>query len=252
MNGNSKPIESVKILYKYLPQKYALKVIKEKRLKLSDMLMLNDFFDCRPKYLHSDFERIVEDKNCLYKLLCLSAVDRNPLLWGHYADSSRGLALGFSVEALNPFMGLKQVIYDNTYDHTRQVVDWDNHQHERCQSGDYNLEEVQALIEKIYFCKSRKWVYESEYRGVYRVSELEYDNKGRSYVIFPSEALREIVVGIHSNYNDQKRANSFACRLKKEFPRQDIVIKFLKEHESEYRFEIDASRTIHTNPCCGD
>lgn len=259
MNGNSMPIESVKILYKYLPQKYALKVIKEKRLKLSIIDGLNDVFDCNPVVPDRDGEGILGRASRLQGMLCFSKGKdcHSPLLWGHYADSARGLALGFDREVIGKIIsgaGFEVRYQDDDGRSRRQKIDW---RPELFVQNDENRAEQRNylryhVIPKTFGYKSSDWLYEEEYRFV---AELETMTPcaGLFFFPFPEEALREVVVGVRSNYNkSQRRENRLRGYLKRKYPRQDIVIKFLKEHESECRFEIDASRTIHTNPCCGD
>jgi hypothetical protein len=89
-------------VYKFLSCKYGLKVIRERRLKISEVRSLNDPFDLLPFDLSDpDLRRaVVASRNDIGRdrgLLCFSQDWHNPVLWAHYAESHKGLCLGFDV-----------------------------------------------------------------------------------------------------------------------------------------------------------
>ncbi len=231
------------IIHKFLPQRFALKVLKEKRLKVSTWGKMNDFFDCYPVIPDVGCERI-KKQNALYGILCFSEEEgiHNTLLWGHYAESASGLALGFSLGELakcTNAAGCSVRYQDCKGQSHRQRIEW---REELIQNRNYIKNEILA---KTYGYKSRDWSYEKEFRIIVELNGL-IAHKEMHFVPFPPEALREVIVGIRAKYNSNP--SCLKRYLRQKFPGQNIAIKFLKEHESEYRFVIDEDRTIQTFP----
>ena len=89
-------------VYRFLDEKYALKSIEERRLRISRIMELNDPFEFLGAHLADrDLRRGMQAmKKELSKnrgLICFSQRWRNPLLWSHYANRHRGICLGFEV-----------------------------------------------------------------------------------------------------------------------------------------------------------
>jgi hypothetical protein len=89
-------------VYKFLSCKYGLKVIRERRLKISEVRSLNDPFDLLPfdmsdPELRSALLKSKEEMGRTRGLICFSKYWHNPVLWAHYADSHKGICLGFDL-----------------------------------------------------------------------------------------------------------------------------------------------------------
>jgi hypothetical protein len=88
--------------YKFLSCKFGLKALREQRLKISEVRYLNDPFELLPFDISDPMIRkgvltIRNEMGSGYGLLCFSRNWHNPVLWAHYAESHRGLCLGFEV-----------------------------------------------------------------------------------------------------------------------------------------------------------
>ena len=86
-------------VYHFINDKYGLKDLAERHLKIARIMEINDPFEFLGVDLSDrDFRRAMkETKEDLSKsngLLCFSKNWKNPVLWGHYADKHRGIALG--------------------------------------------------------------------------------------------------------------------------------------------------------------
>ena len=91
---------------------YAISNIALRRLKVSRFATLNDPFEFLGADLSDPAYRkaVRETKNHVNKdqgLICFSKSWSNPVLWGHYAESHTGIALGFDA----PRTKLKEVFY---------------------------------------------------------------------------------------------------------------------------------------------
>jgi hypothetical protein len=96
-----------------------------------------------------------------YRVVCLSAVPNNILMWSHYADSHKGIALGFEARSANSWLlAAKPVLY------SKQVP-----------TGAASIENFVAFItsqrpqpknemafQNAAFTKSLDWSYEQEWR----------------------------------------------------------------------------------------
>ncbi|MGF6549430.1 DUF2971 domain-containing protein [Paraburkholderia youngii] len=94
-------------------------------------------------------------------VLCLGEDHKNLLMWSHYADSHRGLCIGFRRNA-SPFNLSRKVLYSSV----RPVIPFD-------------VEGVadDDSIEKALLTKSPEWSYEKEWRIIKRkvgIGEIEY------------------------------------------------------------------------------
>ncbi|MBB3445486.1 hypothetical protein FHT93_005365, partial [Rhizobium sp. BK379] len=89
-------------LYYFTKRQYALESLRDKRVKIARFNELNDPFDFVgiATINATDLETVRDVRAKLDKekgLLCMSTTWQQPLLWGHYADSHKGMCLGFEV-----------------------------------------------------------------------------------------------------------------------------------------------------------
>jgi hypothetical protein len=90
-------------VYRFLDERFGLKSLAEKRLKISQIHELNDPFELIPFSLKKPKHRIamLQMRDQLAAdgrgLLCFSATWHDPVLWAHYSDKHKGICLGFEV-----------------------------------------------------------------------------------------------------------------------------------------------------------
>lgn len=90
------------IVYHYLTAESALKALRDRRLKLSHFneiddlleLSLSELSDLEFKNNLETFKKQVSER---YGIVCFSAIYHDPVLWSHYADGHRGVALVFNI-----------------------------------------------------------------------------------------------------------------------------------------------------------
>jgi len=165
-------------VFHFLNEKFGLKDLTERRLKIARIMELNDTFEFLGVELSDrNFRRTMkETKETLSKskgLLCFSKNWQNPVLWGHYANKHRGICLGFDMPLIPP----TKVDYVKTRFPKAQVLD-------------------EAFMKKLLLTKFIHWEYEEEYR-VY--VSLEEEIEGLFYADFSdSLVLRQVIVGAQS------------------------------------------------------
>lgn len=172
-------------LYHFLPEKWALKALESQTIKLSRYDDLNDPFELLAMSLSDKVSRSVlqESKkkiNERLRILCLSKSWKSPLLWGHYADKHRGIALEIEV----PSSSAHRI----TYERDRKSIDTDALLSRKDDSA------KQEMF-KLYTTKYSQWSYEEEYR-VQFIKEEFYTKGGLDFVCFNNElAITGLVLG---------------------------------------------------------
>lgn len=165
-------------VYHFLTEKYGLKVLRERRLKISRLSELNDPFeflgaDLSNPELRKALQRTKAKLSETRGLLCFSKGWHNPVLWGHYADKHRGVSLGFDMPKIPP----RKVSYVTSRLSWPPVVN-------------------EAFFERLLFTKFSHWSYEDEYRAYL---SLDTAIDGIYYADF-SDALilKQVIVGPES------------------------------------------------------
>jgi hypothetical protein len=169
------------LLYRFLEAEYALKSVRERRLKISRLDCLNDPFEflgvnLRNRGVREVIKSTKSDLAKRFGILCFSKSWQNPLLWSHYADKHKGLCLGFEV----PDDRVREVRYVPKRLPCPSLQEWD-----------------EDFVQKLLYTKFKHWEYEQEYRVWVA---LNGDEENGHYFfkyenIFP---LREVMVGAES------------------------------------------------------
>lgn len=167
------------LLYRFLDVEFALKSIREKRLRISRIHELNDPFEflgadlsCPEK--RSALRTAKQELSRSHGLICFSKTWTNPVLWGHYADRHRGICLGFEIPDDLP----RQVSYVNSR------FTWPTQMDEN-------------FVMRLLFTKFVHWSYEDEYRVYASLNESE---NGHYFYNFSKEMkLKRLIVGPESD-----------------------------------------------------
>src|SRR5262245_30837871 len=91
------------LLYRFLSAEAALKTLERVAFKVSRLNELNDPFEWRlgvtgilpegEKIAEACVKQIVDHLNSWFGIICFSDTSSEPVLWSHYADKHRGIAL---------------------------------------------------------------------------------------------------------------------------------------------------------------
>jgi hypothetical protein len=173
------------LYYHFISSMYATEDIENQRLKVSLINTLNDPFELLP-YLRYPFpqrqkyhllRRTVAKK---YGLLCFSKTWEEPLLWSHYAEKHKGVALGFKIPEgkYRPF----KVRYSS--EPLRQQIELTD-----------NPDTNEQLFLKLAEVKYIAWAYEKEWRILIPLKDCTQIGE-HYFVPFDSNIqLTEIVIG---------------------------------------------------------
>lgn len=170
-------------IYKFYPAKWGLEALSKRRLKVSPIDELNDPFE----YLSLDlgdksvrawatqFRKTVSQDN---GIISFSKNWHQPLMWAHYADSHKGLALGFEVP--------DNLLFKINYVENRIKPEKD---------VDFSMSSMEGLIQKLLRTKHKEWSYEDEYRLVRPLENCV--NEGDKFFAAFNEmtVLKEVILG---------------------------------------------------------
>jgi hypothetical protein len=170
--------------YKFLDEKFGIKSLQEKRLKISVLDDLNDPFELLPyemsdrnkrSALNATRRQMASNRG----LLCFSATWKDPVLWAHYADKHKGLCLAFDV----PQETCKAV----------------NYQKRRLKlPARPSLPDAEALI----FTKYANWQYEQELRIW---AALNTCDNGLYFADFgPTLKLEKVIAGARCSLSERQ------------------------------------------------
>jgi hypothetical protein len=188
------------IYYHFLSSENAIKNLERKRIKVSTIDTLNDPFEFMPykKYpfqKRQEFNKVYRAVSRKWGILCFSQTWKEQLLWAHYADKHKGIALGFEI----PEGELFKVTYSYIEDRTKIEL-----------TDDKNYNEQKLLdLAKIKF---HEWEYEKEFRLLVLLGDCKKDKDGHFISFGNNLKLREIVLGCRFNYNKHRRIISDLAR----------------------------------------
>jgi len=157
-------------------------------------------------------------------VLCLAESSSNLLMWAHYADSHRGICLGFDASDTNPFFG--RALKVNNYSQTYPTV---------------NLfrDSRDSYQEKITHTKSDHWEYEQEWRIIDH-------EQGIGVQEFSPSDLKEVIFGLDTKQSDIEEIVNLLSETQ-----QRPKLFQAKRHDKEYKLvptPIDTKRDGVCNP----
>ena len=184
--------------YYFTKAEHALQAIERRRLKCADLESVNDPLECMAGAFNNRREETyyLQYRKRLskhLKVICLSKTYSNPLLWGHYANSNKGICLGFDVEC--PIIPVE---------YKAGRVDLTEYGWIRTNLNIIETENIPWA--KLLSAKHRDWKYEKEYRIWEETNKTVHDPVTGHY-FFPFSdyiKLREILVGFQCDVKNIK------------------------------------------------
>lgn len=168
------------------------------------------------KELHSDFRKD-------YVVLCFSRKPKNILMWSHYAESHKGLVLGFDEKTFYKHYNLGSGHFEKVkYHNTKVTVDSSKFSPE-------SISEDMGLLMSALSTKSTDWKYEAEVRSYLPSGLFTIYSKNTYSVKFNPESLKEIYFGAKMTDDNQNMIIDYCYSLNKS-PR----IKRLRLSETKF------------------
>lgn len=172
-------------LYYFTSTEHPLSNVESRKVKISEIMKLNDPFEfmainLQEAELRRAARKMKSDMASKSGVICFSRSWQHPLMWSHYGDRHQGICLGFDVS-----------------DEWCCSVDYVN---ERISvtAGDIIAGSVDASIAmQLVSAKASYWAYEQEVRIFCTIAAR--DAKGLAFKDFDnSMILREVIVGPNS------------------------------------------------------
>ena len=166
-------------VYHFIDKKFGLINIKNRRLKISNFMSVNDPFEFFSMITADKINRdsLKETKIQLaskYGFLCFSESWKSPVQWAHYAERHTGLCLGFDI----PKSLLKKIDYvDNRFE--------------------LPTAPQQEDMERLLKTKYSHWSYEQEHRMWAELKNKEETHYFRDFDDFL--ILKQVIVGHKSD-----------------------------------------------------
>jgi hypothetical protein len=166
--------------------------------------------------LLEDFKSIKKDWNKyigFYRILSLTTNNNNILMWSHYADSHKGVVLGFNFNNNK----IKQVKYDNKNNikikkfldemfldmFNELKIDINTKYNE-----DKFINKFISHLHLYFFIKNEVWNYENEYRLVLNNENIIK----KPFLDFNNNQLKEIIFGIKVSKKERENfLKEFSC-----------------------------------------
>jgi len=184
-------------VYKFYGKKYGLDALSKRRLKISTLDDLNDPFEFRgfklsSKEARNAWERTRSELFSDKGLICFCKDWSNPVIWSHYAECHRGIALGFDIPAAK--------VLEVKYRKTRLPFP---------ELSKMPASKLVGLMQSSLATKFKHWEYENEVR-VFISADETCPETGLFFADFDDTfKLREIVIGPLSDITSEEiRENS--------------------------------------------
>lgn len=198
--------------------------------------MWNDFFASHKHFLSQKLENtatkfsdvFTEKSNELIGVLSLTEKCDNLLMWAHYADSHRGICLGFDATA--DFFNRKRSENDEFY-HLRKVE----------YSGKRPSKSMTDMCSTdMFLLKSNDWKYEQEWRICSVLIDANTINEQVSPTAYlfnlPGSAITEVIVGANA---DEALITSINEILNNDSELSHVKLKRAKVSKCEFSLEFD-------------
>lgn len=183
---------SKSILYRYLSAEAALKTLETRSLRVSRLAELNDPFewllgveDDSPEILKRHDE-LFQFMNENYGIISFSAVASDPVIWSHYANSHKGVAIEVNHD-------LDETLLKVDYVNERPTVP------KHCARDPENhIEELRPIFSDFFRRKSPSWKYAHEYRVAAELNTCEVGG-GMFFKKIPDNFVMRVIIGSRSS-----------------------------------------------------
>lgn len=167
--------------------------------------------------------------NQRFGVFSLTTKKDNLLMWSHYADSHKGLCVGFRLKSL--FALMEQSIYSRRSYLSFEKVNYV----EKYPVWNFMTDDSASLLDSVLKTKSVCWQYENEYRMIQGMmggnGQGETLRESERKTNLEEDAIAEVILGINTSDKD-KNAIAEILKAKKRRPR------FFQATKSNTKFEL--------------
>ncbi len=221
-----------KTLYKYrsispsLRESYVKPILAQSKIYLSTPNQFNDPFECQAEILVDSDDPLVAGMNQvgiidavranlrnMMLIYSMSAVNNHELMWSHYADSHRGICLGFAAEGTDDIFAFAEPV---SYQEGLPVFDL------RSDQDPIEGAKTVALV------KGTRWAYEQEWRIALVGKAPSHERE----VAFEPATLTEVILGCEISNRD-------SLAIKVALAMRDSPVTLYQAHRNALEFAIE-------------
>ena len=180
-------------VYYFVESIFALENIKYKRLKVAEIMKLNDPFEffslnLTDNNLRKAVKRAKENFSKHSGIICFSRNWQSPVQWAHYADNHKGLCLGFDIS--------DHLLNEVTY--IEKPIEFSGGIH-------------QIQLDDILVTKFEHWDYEEEFRLFIKLDKI---NNGLYFEPFSEDiVLSKVIIGLESDVTYEDIVQSYGKNI---------------------------------------
>lgn len=175
--------DELTLYYQFLSSSNAINNLERSVVKVSRIKKVNDLFELQPylrlnKDKRKQLGKIRTKVADTYGMVCFSTNWQEPIMWGHYADSNKGIVLGFK------FVSNRFTIKEIKYPSERKKIPLDP---KTVTPNEY--------IEAVGFIKYKGWSYEKEHRFFVKLDDC-LSIEGNYFLKFGNDLeLKKVIIG---------------------------------------------------------
>lgn len=204
-------------VYRYFSKENAVKTLASRKLKLGRFSELNDPFEALPRFSNlpknlprSEIERfehnLMSNFNRRFGILSFTgpATIDKPIMWSHYADQHKGIAIGFDII---PDWNGSRFFVPVEYASERPEVSWitDENGYLYPNFGD-NKNDVLESLRRLLGRKGQEWEYEEEVRQILPLDNYEplgFTN-GMIFIPMKEDVVSEVILGCRCDLDSRE------------------------------------------------
>jgi hypothetical protein len=159
-----------------------------------------------------ELEGLLKHIDETYGIFCLTESNDNFLMWSHYAESHKGVAIGF--DASHPFfttgLDFHQVEYSprrTSLTSKHGMLRLAGHFHQRSRYSD--------LPVRLFLRKASEWAYEKEWRMIRKLEECDHCIPGKPPIYLfkiPRETIQVLIFGERMLPEDKERISKAVAK----------------------------------------
>jgi len=217
------------LLYRYVPAAAAINTIENRCFRVSRIMDLNDPFEwlfgfdgSRPGSIEEsrrERDGLIRHLNEKFGLICFCEHVKDPVIWSHYADCHRGVAIEVDADQDGSLVRVE-------YSPERPILP------QHClESREQNIDIFKEVFGKFFRFKAPSWAYEHEWRVFVPLNKCDVA-QGMFLWKIPENLITRLIVGIRSQLSPEYLRRSLDLHGFKE-------VQVVKAKESLKHYEID-------------
>ncbi|WP_172961090.1 DUF2971 domain-containing protein [Asticcacaulis excentricus] len=186
------------MFYYFTTATHGLSNIENSRLKIALIDQLNDpfefiFMDLSKADAAAKANGVKNNWAATFGIICGSGSWTHPLMWAHYSECHKGICIGIELDESIKNNDLIKVEYSKN-----RIIKTDHEMRTLRQKGE-DSKEAKEFSNEVVRTKSEFWSYESEYRILQTIKDLQREGGNYFVKIGDIGKVSEIIIGARSH-----------------------------------------------------